>query len=39
MPKQTHTHTVLCKVYTEDLPLFPSIVPFVVGLTFLGISH
>ena len=26
------TRTVLCKVYTEDLLLFPSIVPFVVGL-------
>ena len=29
---QVHPHTVLRKVYTEDLLLFPSIVPFVVGL-------
>ena len=27
-----YASTVLCKVYTEDLLLFPSIVPFVVGL-------
>ena len=28
---RVHAHIVLCKVYTEDLLLFPSIVPFVVG--------
>ena len=32
MPKQTHTHPLLCKVYTEDLLLFPSIVPLYCSL-------
>ena len=34
MHKQTHTHTVLCKVYTEDLHCSPLLFPLLLDLNF-----